>query len=139
MRMQTNELYQIAEKAQIQIDFFPLAHVKSISATDGQQSYIAIDPLEIRTVAEWNTHFAHELGHCVTGSFYNLYAPLDQREKHETTANKWAVHNLIPQPLLEQAFQNGYTQIWELAEQFDVTEDLVRKALFYYYETPPMR
>ena len=40
--------------------------------------------------------FAHELGHCETGSFYNRYAKLDVRQQHENRADKWAIRRLVP-------------------------------------------
>lgn len=134
-----HNLSEIAEESHIQVDSFPLPKTKSISITDGTQYFIAIDPLEIRTTAEWNTHFAHEIGHCETGSFYNLHAPLDIRQKHELVADKWAVHHLIPQAWLEQALCLGYKEVWELADYFDVTEAFGRRALYIYYECPPMK
>ena len=77
---------------------------------------------------------SHELGHCVYGGFYNQYTPLDVREQHENKANAWAVYRLIPWGKLKQAVKNGITEVWDLAEYFDVTEDFMRWALSYYTE-----
>ena len=77
-------------------------------------------------------HLSHELGHCVTGSFYNIYAAIDYRQRHENRANKWAIQALIPVEELDDAIAQGYTEIWELAERFQVTEEFIRKAVCYY-------
>ena len=75
---------------------------------------------------------AHEMGHCVTGSFYNSDAACDIRKRHEIRADKWAIKQLIPQEELQEAVAAGYSEIWDLAEYFDVPEDLMRKAICWY-------
>ena len=77
-------------------------------------------------------HLSHELGHCVTGSFYNIYAAIDYRRRHENRADKWAISTLIPVDDLDDAVAQGCTEVWELAERFGVTEDFIRKAVCYY-------
>ena len=77
-------------------------------------------------------HLAHELGHCMTGSFYSRHTAVDSRQRHENRADKWAVNHLIPVDQLDDAIAAGYTEIWELAEHFGVTEDLAKKAVCYY-------
>ena len=73
--------------------------------------------------------FAHEMGHCVTDSFYQGFSPLEKRTKHEYRANKWATNYLIPFPELCDAVANGNREIWQLAEYFDVSPAFVEKAI----------
>ena len=94
--------------------------------------YIAIDPTKITSGADEKTKIAHELGHCVTGSFYNVYSSCDFRQRHEARADKWAIKRLLPEDELHDAVANGHTELWELADVFDVTIDLVRKAVSWY-------
>lgn len=54
--------------------------------------------------------------------------------QHENKANAWAVYRLIPWGKLKQAVKNDITEVWDLAEYFDVTEDFMRWALSYYTE-----
>lgn len=131
--METNKLYDLADKNNIKIINFKLRHTKSTSVTDGEQCCIGIDEKAIETQSELRVHMAHELGHCMTGSFYNVYSPIDQRGKHEYRADKWAVTNLIDKELFIEQLKKGLTQ-WELAEFFDVTEELIIKAHHYYCE-----
>jgi hypothetical protein len=44
----------------------------------------------------------------------------------EYRALRWAAQWLIPLDKLAQAFKWGIFEVWELAEYFDVTEDMVR-------------
>ena len=77
-------------------------------------------------------HLAHELGHCCTGAFYNRNATVDCRQKHENTADKWAIQHLISVDDLDDAVAAGYTEIWDLADHFGVTEEFMKKAVCYY-------
>lgn len=133
MPMKTNELYNIAEKNNIEIKSFKLSKIKSTSISIGDDYYIGIDEKNIETTAEERTHLAHELGHCMTGSFYNMYSEYDIRAKHEYRADKWAVLHLIPKDKFISLLKKGY-RIWELAEYFEVTEDFIRKAYHLYFD-----
>lgn len=130
--MEIDELYALADHQGIRVDCYPFAVCTSMSVMLGENCYIAIDPFKIHTHAEEKVKLAHEMGHCETGSFYNLHAPLDIRAKHEHRADAWAIKKLIPRDKLLSAFEAGYTEKWELAEHFGVTEDFMQKALEYY-------
>ena len=93
---------------------------------------IAIDPSKIISTADAKAKLAHEMGHCCTGSFYNKYAACDVRQKHENRANRWAIQKLIPEEELDDAVANGCTDIFSLAEHFEVTEDFMRMAVCWY-------
>lgn len=126
-------LYEQAEQFGIDIDWFPMQRAESLSTQfeDGSCA-IALDPWRLSTVADEKVKLAHELGHCATGSFYNIYAPCDVRQKHENRADKWAIKKLIPEDELNRAVSRGITEIWDLAEYFNVTEDFMRKAVCWY-------
>ena len=131
--MELKQLYELAEQENIPVLTFPLPETGSMSVMDDTgQCYVGMDP-ELRDgdVAE-RVHLSHELGHCITGSFYNIYAAVDHRQRHENRANKWAVQQVIPVEKLDDAIAGGCTELWELAEKFGVTEDFVRKAVCYY-------
>lgn len=78
------------------------------------------------------TAIFHELGHCMTGSFYNGLVACDIRQKHENRADRWAIEHLVPREQYDIALQNGCTELWNLAEYFGVTEDFMRKAVCWY-------
>ena len=126
-------LYQYAEAHAIDVDWFAMQKAESLSIPlpDGGGA-VALDPWKLETVAEEKVHLAHEVGHCETGSFYNRNATCDIRQKHENRADKWAIKKLIPEDELEQAVENGFTELWELAEYFEVTEDFMKKAMCLY-------
>lgn len=67
-------------------------------------------------------------------AFYNPYSPFSLIEQQEYRANKWAIKKLIPKNELEQAIKEGNEEIWQLAEYFDITEDMVRFAYWVYFD-----
>lgn len=89
---------------------------------------VFLDLDQFETYAQELCILAHEYGHCKTGSTHSVTSPLDLIQKHEYKANKAAVHMLIPYPALCDAINQGYTELWQLAEYFDVTEDFIRVA-----------
>lgn len=93
---------------------------------------IFIDAESIATTAEEACIVAHELGHCETGTTHAVYSPLDLVEKHEYAANKKAVHRLIPYADMLDAIRSGCTEVWMLADQFNVTEDFICLADYIY-------
>lgn len=82
--------------------------------------------------AQERVHLSHELGHCLTGSFYNRYAVADLRARHENRADKWAIRRLIPVSDLDDAIASGHTELWDLADYFGVTETFLKKAICLY-------
>ena len=127
------DLYQCAEESSIDVDWFPMSRASSLSAPlpDGSCS-VAIDPWKMETIAQETVCLAHELGHCNTGSFYNRWAARDVRQKHENRADKWAIKKLVPKDELDEAVSNGYTDLWSLANYFNVTVDFMKKAVCFY-------
>lgn len=131
--MEISALYDYARQQNIEVIPYPMPENASMSLmTDSGDCYIGMDPSIQNGGVQERVHLGHEIGHCVTGSFYNRYAAIDSRLRHENRADKWAVQHLIPVEDLDDAVAHGYTELWELAEWFGVTEEFVRKAVCYY-------
>ena len=131
--MEIRALYDLAQQQNIEVIPFPMRENGSMSIMleDGR-CCIGMDDSVRDGGTQERVHLGHELGHCVTGSFYNIYAAMDCRQRHENRADKWAIAALIPVEDLDEAVAGGCTEIWELAERFSVTEDFVKKAVCYY-------
>ena len=127
------DLYQMAEDNNVTIDFFTLHRGEALSMMDTDGScYIALDPQQLKGSADERTKLAHELGHCLTGAFYNHHSPFDCRQRHENTADKWAVRTLVTEDALIDAVSKGYYALWDLADLFGVTEPMMKKAICLY-------
>jgi len=131
--MQLRNLYEFAQQQNIEVLSHPMARNASMSVMleDGR-CFVGMDESVRDGGVQERVHLSHELGHCVTGSFYNIYAAIDHRQRHENRANKWAIQALIPVEELDDAIAEGCTEVWELAERFQVTEEFIRKAVCFY-------
>ena len=126
-------LYDLAEQEGITVDSLGLPKTESMSYMDSAGGcHVGIDPAFIHTKNDELLKLSHELGHCMTGSFYNIYATCDIRGKHENRANRWVYRKLIPIDQLVLAVLNGYTEAWELAEYFSVPVPFLCAAVEYY-------
>ncbi len=126
-------IYRLAEKKHIDIIPFDLPETGSLAIDMEDGTYcIGMDHQVLETEALQREHLYHEMGHCVTGSFYNRYAAVEYRQKHENRADKWAIRRLISKDDLDDAVASGLTELWDLAEYFGVSEEFVKKAVCLY-------
>ncbi len=131
--MHTQALYDLARQQNIDVLTHPLPQTGSLSVMlEGGRCFVGLDRSVCDGATQERVHLSHELGHCVTGSFYNIYAAVECRQRHENRADKWAISTLIPVEDLDEAVAQGCTEIWELAERFQVTEEFMRKTVCYY-------
>ena len=127
------ELYSFAEQEHIEVDSFPLGAREALTVQDAAGNcYIAIDPHQLEGTADEKTKLGHELGHCMTGAFYTAQSSAETRRQQENRAEKWLIRTLITEDALREAVADGKTDVWELAEHFEVTEELMRKAICLY-------
>lgn len=126
------ELYRKAAQLHIPVLTYPLPQCGSVSVMEGSDCAIGMDPSVQDGGVEERVHLGHELGHCATGSFYNRYARIDCRRRHENRADKWAIREMIPVEALDDAIASGHTTLWDLADHFGVTELFMQKAVCYY-------
>lgn len=133
--MKVDELYEIAESENIDIYAVALPLTESMSIMDNDlRCYIGIDYSLLKSIADEKEKLAHEIGHCVKGAFYNRYSKLDIISKHEYSADKWACETLLPKDEMLEAFKQGYVEVWQIAEYFDVSEKLVKKAMWVHFD-----
>lgn len=127
------DLYDTAYLNDITVVSFHINQAEALSIMDDDgDCFIALDPHRLGNERNEVVQIAHELGHCMTGSFYNRYSSLNCISQKEYRANKWAVHKLVPFAELQRAFSEGVVERWELAERFDVTEDFIETAVQVY-------
>ena len=126
-------LYERAEQLNIPVYHRSLPRTGSVSIQDEDGNCsIGLDLPNRRSRNELRVRLAHELGHCVTGSFYNRWSRYDVRQRHENRADKYAIRTLIPMEALDEAVAEGLSERWELAERFGVDQLFLEKALCLY-------
>lgn len=121
-------LYETADGLGLQICYFPLSRNTAVSTPDG---FIGMDTDKLEDSAGELECLAHEMGHCLTGSFYTLDSDICQRRRCEERADRWAIQQLVPLAELKRALRRGLPP-HELAEQFGVTLPFLEKCLRYY-------
>lgn len=126
------DIHREADESDVEIAYTFCPNSGSISImSDSGNCYIGIDN-SINDNSEELVRTAHELGHCKTGAFYNRDSPFNVIEKLEYKADKWATFQLIPPLVLRRAIEQGFTEVWQLAEYFGVTEEFIRRAIYIY-------
>lgn len=75
---------------------------------------------------------AEEIGHYHTSSGDILDQSDIRNVKQEQAARVWAYKKLIPESEIWRAFEEGYTEIYEIAEFLDVDEQFLRESLEHY-------
>jgi Zn-dependent peptidase ImmA (M78 family) len=130
------DLIRFAEECGIIVEFWdfkpPLEAV--YRAAPGFPSVIGISNslLQRRGRAYFRCVFAEELGHHFTTAgivipvTYFHYADRLAVSKAEYLAQKWAALFLMPSDDVIQAIRSNICEVWNLAEYFDVTEDMVQ-------------
>ncbi len=130
---QVPALYELASQQNIEVLRYPMQENGSMSIMlDDGTCYIGIDSSVQDGSVQERVHMGHELGHCLTCSFYNRHSPFDVRQRHENRADKWAIRQLIPLEDLDEAVAEGCCELWDLADRFGVTEQFMKKAVCYY-------
>jgi hypothetical protein len=124
-------LYETADGLGLQICYFPMERLTALSTPDG---FIGMDVDKLENTAQETVCLAHEMGHCLTGSFYTTDSDAALRRRCEERADRWAIRRLVPLEALKDALTRGMTQPHELAEYFGVPEPFLQKCVQYYKE-----
>lgn len=120
-----------------EIDVIPFDHCPSAGATvrDGEWYAIFLDFLQIRSIQDLRGICLHELGHVATGALHKVDSPFETVERSEYRANRWASETYLTAKDFQEAFAAGYTELWQLAEYFDLPEDDVLRAFTYWKDS----
>lgn len=116
------------------IDIIPYNGCPQPGATirDGTHYGIFLDFSQIRSTRLLRGICCHELGHAATGALHKVDSPYELVERSEYRANRWAAEHFLSADAFRQAFADGCTQLWELAEYFDLPEQDTERALNYW-------
>lgn len=130
-----DEIHRNLEKAGVFVEFGHF-HLKdecdSVVVRQGDLFGVFLDVEKIQTSRQELEAVSHEWAHIKTGTTYPIDASRDAIARAENRANKEQIRILISEDELLAAISDGYTEPWELAEVFDLSESFIRKALHYY-------
>ena len=130
--MTLEQLYEIAQSKGIEIDNVEMKALRAVAFPEG---WIAIDRGKFKSDTEYKCILAHEIGHCQTGSFYNIHTHVREKELRERQANRSAAEMLVPLGELRKAMTRGISFNRILARMFDVTLEFINMVLeLFEYE-----
>ena len=77
----------------------------------------------------------HELGHVATGALHKVDSPFELAARSEYRANRWAAETFLTEAAFREAFNEGYTELWQLEEYFDLPQEDILAALRYWTDS----
>lgn len=128
----TEELFRLADEKGYLILPPPEGGTIDSAAFDLDGLYAIVLDAEKMSRQELRQKASHEIGHAETGSFYTRRSAPMTREKCEARANRWSWKKMIPPDQLFRAVERGIRTPWELAEEFDLPEQMIVEAVTYY-------
>lgn len=118
------------------MDVIPYAGCPQPGATIRDQGCYAVflDFSKIQSLQLLRGVCYHELGHLATGALHKVDSPYELVERSEYRAARWTAEHFLTPEAFRAAFESGYTEVWQLAEYFDLPEDSIKAALTYWKE-----
>lgn len=128
------DFYQYCKKHNV--DVIPYDGCPQAGATVKDAGYCAVflDFTKIRSTRLLRGVCAHELGHVATGALHKVDSPYELVERSEYRAARWVTEHYLTQEAFRAAFAEGYTELWQLSEYFDLPEPSIQDALTYWKE-----
>ena len=115
----------------VQVQVYPPLHRKAISSPDGLVLVgLLTDSREKRIVLE------HEKQHFRLAAFYPVDSTPEQRRRCEVRVDRALIRELCPVTQLAALLRRGCTPA-EIAEELDITEELVAQAFAFYRAMDP--
>ena len=116
------------------VDVIPYDGCPQPGATVRDEGFYAVflDFTKIKSTRLLRGVCFHELGHVATGALHKVDSPYELVERSEYRANRWAIQRFLRADAFREAFALGYTEVWQLAEYFDMPEPVIAQALTYW-------
>jgi|GEM_PF-56162 len=133
------KIINIADRNQIEIHEFDTRDRDGLAFCDvSGQMAVAIHP---RVVRGEKAHAArvigHEVGHCITGSFYAKKLTLPNIGQCERRASKWYICTAVKKEELQRALKESDDDYWGAAEALGVDIETIIEACDHYFDVDP--
>jgi len=118
------------------VDVIPFAGCPQPGATIREDGFYAVflDFTKIRSTRLLRAVCCHEMGHVATGALHKVDSPFELAERSEYRAKRWTAEQFLTHQQFREAFADGYTELWQLSEYFDMPEKDIQAALTYWTE-----
>jgi len=129
-----SDFYAYCQDKRIHVIPYEGAPAPGTTLRDGEAWAVFLDFSQIRSTRLLRGVCLHELGHAATGALHKVSSPYELVERSEYRARKWAAERFLTAEDFRTAFREGFTELWQLAEYFDLPEADIRAALRYWTE-----
>ena len=129
-----SHFYDYCQKNNVEIIPFDGMPAEGLTMRIREDYAIFLDFSKIRSTRLLKGICYHETGHSATGALHKVYSPFETVERSEYRANRWAAEHYLPVEDFREAFAAGYTELWQLAEYFDLPQQDIKNALTYWTE-----
>lgn len=126
------QLEQELDDNEVTIDNIKIPTCKCYCVKAGKLKCIAIDIKQIKSKAEKLCLLAHEREHLEHQELmYGFDEPIYERKRKEKIIEKRVIKRLVPFDKLRKLSLKGYNN-FEIAQELEVTQELVKKAIDFY-------
>ena len=125
--MKKEEIYEQLAYEGLRVIIMDLLGIESVSM--GRN--IGLDYSVTHSDGEEMVHLATQWGYIENGDFYNQNSSLIVRLQGDARAQKYAFKKLLPHDKIMEAVNNGYTEVYQIAEYWDLPYDFTERACFY--------
>lgn len=128
------QFYDFCKQNDVQVIPFDGIPQPGATVRDGARYAIFLDFSQIKSTRLLRGVCCHELSHVATGALHRMNSPFESVGRSEYRANRYTAQKFLTEKAFRQAFQSGYTELWQLAEYFDMPQADVERALRYWVE-----
>lgn len=129
-----SDFYTYCKNNDVDIILYNGAPSEGVTIRDDEDYAVFLDFSKIQSTRSLKGVCYHEMGHLGTGALHKVSSPFETVERSEYRANRWGAENYLTEESFRAAFADGCTELWELADYFDLPEDDVKKAFTYWVE-----
>lgn len=134
-----SDFYDYCTKNDVAVIPFDRCPQPAATVRDQGVYAVFLDFSKIRSTRLLRGICCHELGHVATGALHKVSSPYELVERSEHRAIRWMAENYLTEEAFLEAFRDGCTELWQLADYFDLPEADVQSALSYWTDCKGVR
>lgn len=127
-----NDFYDFCQENQVAVIPYDGMPRPGATVRDGTRWAVFLDFTKIPTTRLLRGVCCHEMSHIATGALHRANSPFESVERSEYRANRYTAQRFLSERAFRQAFAEGFTEPYQLAEYFELPEEAVKKALHYW-------
>ena len=127
-----SDFYHYCKENDVDVMVYPGCPQPAATIRDSGYYGVFLDFSQIHSTRLLRGICCHEMGHIATGALHKVDSPFELVERSEYRANRWSAEHFLTTSAFQEAFDEGYTEPWQLADYFDLPEQDIQNALAYW-------